>query len=77
MLPFEMPSFVEGEIKKAYMNHLPYGVPTIPYHVHNLTEDIILSLVFRSAETIEQFQTLNPSPIRRNTAQGSWQQNTH
>ena len=77
MLPFEMPSFVEGEIKKAYMNHLPYGVPTIPYHVHNLTEDIILSLVFRSAETVEQFQALNPSPIRRNTAQGSWQQNTH
>lgn len=77
MLPFEMPSFVEGEIKKAYMNHLPYGVPTIPFHVHNLTEDIILSLVFRSVENVEQFQALDPSPIRRNTPQGTWQQNTH
>lgn len=77
MLPFEMPSFVEGEIKKAYMNHLPYGVPTIPFHVHNLTEDIILSLVFRSVETVEQLQALDPSPIRRNTPQGTWQQNTH
>jgi len=77
MLPFEMPSFVEGEIKKAYMNHLPYGVPTIPFHVHNLTEDIILSLVFRSVENINQFQALDPSPIRRNTPQGTWQQNTH
>lgn len=77
MLPFDMPSFVEGEIKKAYMNHLPYGVPTIPFHVHNLTEDIILSLVFRSVESIEQFQALDPSPIRRNTPQGTWQQNTH
>lgn len=77
MLPFEMPSFVEGEIKKAYMNHLPYGVPTIPFHVHNLTEDIILSLVFRSVEDIEQFQALDPSPIRKNTPQGTWQQNTH
>lgn len=77
MLPFEMPSFVEGEIKKAYMNHLPYGVPTVPFHVHNLTEDIILSLVFRSVENIQQLQALDPSPIRKNTPQGSWQQNTH
>lgn len=77
MLPFQMPSFVEGEIKKAYKNHLPYGVPTVPFHVHNLTEDIILSLVFRSVEDIEQFQALDPSPIRRNTPQGTWQQNTH
>jgi hypothetical protein len=77
MLPFEMPSFVEGGIKKAYLRHLPYGMPTIPFHVHNLTEDIILSLVFRSVEDVTQFQALDPSPIRRNTAQGSWQQNTH
>lgn len=77
MLPFDMPSFVEGETRRAYMHHLPYGSPTIPFHVHNLTEDIILSLVFRSAETIEQYQSFDPSPIRRNTSQGSWQQNTH
>lgn len=77
MLPFEMPSFVEGEIKRAYLKHLPYGVPTIPFHVHNLTEDIILSLVFRSVADVVQFQELNPSPIRMNTPQGSWQQNTH
>lgn len=77
MLPFEMPSFVEGEIKRAYLKHLPYGVPTIPFHVHNLTEDIILSLVFRSVADVPQFQALDPSPIRMNTPQGSWQQNTH
>ncbi|MCB9800894.1 MAG: IMP dehydrogenase [Pseudomonadales bacterium] len=77
MLPFQMPSFVEGGIKKAHMRHLPYGVPTIPFHVHNLTEDIILSLVFRSVEDVVQFQALDPSPIRRNTPQGTWQQNTH
>jgi len=77
MLPFDLPSFVEGETRRAYMNHVPYGVPTIPFHVHSLTEDIILSLVFRSAEDITQFQAFDPSPIRRNTSQGSWQQNTH
>lgn len=53
------------------------GVPTVPFHVYNLTEDIILSLVFRSVEDIEQFQALDPSPIRKNTPQGAWQQNTH
>lgn len=77
MLPFNMPSFVEGETSKAYMNHLPYGVPTIPFHIHNLTEDIILSLVFRSVEDIAQFQALDPSPLRLNTAQGASSQNTH
>lgn len=77
MLPFQMPSFVEGETRSAYMNSLPYGVPTIPFYVHNLTEDTILSLVFRSVENIEQLQGLDPSPIRRNTPQGTWQQNTH
>ncbi len=77
MLPFQMPSFVEGETRRAHMQHLPYGIPTIPFHVHNLTEDSILSLVFRSVETIAQFQALDPSPIRRNTAQGAWSQNTH
>ena len=77
MLPFDMPSFVEGNTRKAYMNHLPYGVPTIPFHIHNLTEDVILSLVFRSVETVSQFQALDPSPVRRNTPQGTWSQNTH
>lgn len=77
MLPFDMPLFVEGETRRSYMNHLPYGVPTIPFHVHNLTEDIILSLVFRGVEDIPQFQALDPSPIRQNTPQGTWSQNTH
>ncbi|MBP7740566.1 IMP dehydrogenase [Candidatus Woesebacteria bacterium] len=77
MLPFDMPSFVEGETRRAYMNHLPYGVPTIPFHIHNLTEDIILSFVFRSVKNIHQLQALDPSPIRLNTPQGANSQKTH
>lgn len=77
MLPFNIPSFVEGETRRAYMNHLSYGVPTIPFHVHNLTEDIILSLVFRGAKNITAYHALNPSPIRQNTAAGAFSQNTH
>jgi len=77
MLPFDIPSFVEGETRRAYMNHLSYGVPTIPFHVHNLTEDIILSFVFRGAENITAYHALNPSPIRQNTTGGKFSQNTH
>lgn len=77
MLPFNMPSFVEGETRRAYMTHLNYGTPTIPFNVHNLTEDIILSLVFRSVEDCTQLQSLDPSPIRQNTPQGTLSQNTH
>ncbi len=77
MLPFGMPSFVEGETRRAYMNHLPYGVPTIPFHVHNLTEDIILSLVFRGVRNVAALQSLDPSPLRINTPQGVLSQNPH
>ncbi len=77
MLPFGMPSFVEGETRRAYLNHLPYGVPTIPFHVHNLTEDIILSLVFRGVRTVAALQAIDPSPLRLNTPQGVMSQNTH
>lgn len=77
ILPFEIPSFVEGETRAAYMNHLSYGVPTIPFHIHNLTEDIILSFVFRGAENVIDFQNIKPSPLRRNTSEGANSQQTH
>lgn len=77
MLPFSLPSFVEGETRKSYMDHLPYGAPTIPFHLYSLTEDIILSLVFRGATGISEFQSLTPSPLRRNTESGTRLQNPH
>ncbi|HAV14735.1 MAG TPA: hypothetical protein DCX25_00165 [Candidatus Pacebacteria bacterium] len=77
MLPFNLPSFVEGETDSADMTYLPYGVPTIPFNVFNLTEDIILSFVFRAVQTLEEYHALNPSPIRQKTALGAETQNTH
>lgn len=77
MLPFGLPSFVEGETRKAQMKYLPYGVPTIPFNLFNLTEDVILSLVFRGVETVSELQALHPSPLRRNTPLGARVQNTH
>ncbi len=77
MMPFNVPSFVEGETRKAYMLHLEYGAPTIPFHLHSLTEDIILSFVFRGAKNLTEYQNINPSPIRQKTPQGTFSQSTH
>ncbi len=77
MLPFGIPSFVEGETRAAYMDHLPYGAPTIPFHLFSLTEDIILSLVFRGVTTIPDFQSISPSPLRLKSEQARMLQNTH
>lgn len=77
MLPFDIPSFVEGETRPAYMNHMPYGQPTIPFRIFSLTEDCILSLVFRGVSSVEKLQALDPSPIRQETTQGVLQQHTH
>lgn len=77
MLPFGIPSFVEGETRVSFMDHLPYGAPTIPFHLFSLTEDIILSLVFRGTTTLRDFQALDPSPLRVKTESGSRLQSTH
>ncbi len=77
MLPFGIPSFVEGETRMSYMNHLPYGAPTIPFHLFSLTEDIILSLVFRGTSELSSFQSIDPSPIRSKTESGASLQRTH
>jgi hypothetical protein len=77
MLPFGLPSFVEGETTRADMTYLPYGVPTIPFNIFNLIEDSILSLVFRTVQTVQEYQSLDPSPIRAKTARGNKQQGTH
>lgn len=77
MLPFGIPSFVEGETRVSYMDHLPYGAPTIPFHLFSLTEDIILSLVFRAVTSLNSLQSINPSPLRFKTESGSRLQNTH
>ena len=77
MLPFGIPSFVEGETSVSYMDHLPYGAPTIPFHLFSLTEDVILSLVFRGTTSLPDFQALNPSPLRLKTESASRLQNAH
>lgn len=77
MLPFDIPSFVEGETSVAYMDHLTYDSPTIPANLFSLTEDIILTLVFRGVSTIPELQNLNPSPLRLKTENGSYLQHPH
>jgi hypothetical protein len=77
ILPFDIPSFVEGETRTAIMNPYEYGSPTIPFNVFNLIEDIILSYVFRGVSTLEEFHGIDPSPLRQKTAQGDLSQKTH
>lgn len=77
MLPFGIPSFVEGETRKAEMAYFQYALPTLAFNIYSLTEDIILSYVFRAVNDITEFHALNPSPLRRKTSNGEDMQNTH
>lgn len=77
MLPFGIPSFVEGETRKAQMAYFQYALPTLAFNIYSLTEDVILSLVFRAVTSTEEFHALDPSPLRRKTAVGEAMQNTH
>ncbi|MFH2019609.1 MAG: IMP dehydrogenase [bacterium] len=77
MLPFNIPSFVEGETGIAYMDHLTHSSPTIPANLFSLTEDIILALVFRGVSSIQELQNINPSPLRLKTESGTYLQRPH
>jgi hypothetical protein len=77
MMACGLPAFIEGQTTKAIKSYIPHVLPTLVQNVHFLTEDLILGMVFRGVKTIEQLQSINPSPIRRITASGSGQQHTH
>lgn len=77
LLPFDIPSFVEGETTKAYLSYEKHALPTLTYNLHVLTEDAILALVFRGAKDIHELHALNPSPLKRITVAGDFQRNTH
>lgn len=77
MLPFGIPSFVEGETRKAMMAYFQYELPTMAFNIYSLTEDIILSYVFRAVTDLTAFHALSPSPLKRKTAVGEAMQNTH
>lgn len=77
MLPFGIPSFVEGETTKAYINYVKYSQPTLTYNLHVLLEDAILALVFRNASSISHLQSISPSPIKQATSMDILQRGTH
>jgi len=77
VLAMGLPAFVEGETTKALKSYVPYAKPTLAENIYFLLEDVILSLVFRGATSIQELQNLNPSPIRRITIGGARQQGTH
>ncbi len=77
LLPFGIPSFVEGETTKAKISFVRHALPTLTYNLHQLIEDSILSLVFRGVENIVDLQAISPSPLRQMTGSGEFQMNTH
>lgn len=77
LLPFGIPSFVEGETTKAKMSFVKHALPTLTYNLHQLIEDSILALVFRGVKNIADLQAINPSPLRQMTSSGEFQMNTH
>lgn len=77
LLPFDIPSFVEGEVTKAEMSYIKHVRPTLTYNLHLLIEDSILALVFRGAEDLANLHSLNPSPLRLISSSGEFQRNTH
>jgi len=77
MLPFGIPSFVEGETRQALMAYMQYSLPTLAYNIYSLTEDIILSYVFRGVKDLSELHAIDPSPLRRKTAGGEAMQMTH
>jgi hypothetical protein len=77
LLPFDIPSFVEGETTKAYMSYVKFVYPTLTYNLYLLIEDAILAMVFRGASNIQELLNIDPSPLRYLSIAGDSQRGTH
>ena len=77
LLPFDVPSFVEGETSKSELNFIKHALPTMTYNLHLLNEEAILALVFRNASSLIELQAINPSPLKRNTGFDLIQRSAH
>ena len=77
VLPFDIPSFVEGETSEAELSYIKHVLPTLTYNLHLLNEEAILTMVFRNVATVEELHAINPSPLKRSTGFDFMQRNTH
>lgn len=77
VLPFDIPSFIEGETSKARLSFIRPALPTLTYNLHLLNEEAILAMVFRNVSSIEDLHSINPSPIKRCTGFDYIQRQTH
>lgn len=77
LLPFKIPSFVEGDTSEAKLSYIKHILPTLTYNLHFLTEDAILAMVFRNVSSINELHNINPSPLRYTTIQDLIQKNLH
>lgn len=77
VLPFDVPSFIEGETSKAELSFIKPALPTLTYNLHLLNEEAILAMVFRNVSSIKDLHAINPSPIRQSTGFDYMQRQTH
>lgn len=77
LLPFDIPTFVEGETTKAEISFVKHALPTLTYNLHMLLEDSILAMVFRNAKSISELHNISPSPLRIASFSDQTQRNTH
>jgi len=77
LLAFNIPSFIEGETGKAYLNFSKHSFPTLTLNLHTLAEDATLAMVFKGVANIHELHAINPSPLRQITTFGDFQRNSH
>jgi hypothetical protein len=77
LMPFGIVSFAEGETTKAFLNYYEDIYPTLAHNLYARNEEAIMALVFRGANSIEEMQAIDPSPIRLQSEQGRQQRGTH
>lgn len=77
LLPFDIPSFIEGEVTKAEISYVKHVSPTLTYNLYLLTEEAILAMIFRNVSSVSELQNLNPSPLRWSTGFDRLQRSTH
>lgn len=77
VLPFNIPSFVEGETTKAYIDYLKQKLPTLALNLHLVNEEAILAMIYRNVSSVRELHEIHPSPLRQATAFDSIQSRAH
>jgi len=77
VLPFNIPSFIEGETSKSELSFVKHALPTMTYNLHLLNEEAILAMVFRNVASLPELQAIDPTPLKMSTGFDLMQRSAH